>query len=79
MAPRTELEDLRDAIAALRDSNRGTPAYADAVDRLDAACKRAAARLRTGEVGADERAQLLKLVADGVGVIGRAFGGGTEA
>lgn len=79
MADQTELDDLRGAIDALRAATRGTPEYTAAIDRLVGASDRAATRLRAGDVGADERAQLVKLVADAIAVIGRAFGGGAVA
>jgi predicted HAD superfamily Cof-like phosphohydrolase len=79
MTTHTESDELRSAIEALRSATRGSAGYAESIERLVAAADRAAARLRTQEVGAEEREGLVQLVADALGVVARAFGNGAEA
>ncbi len=75
-----ESDELRSAIEALRAATRGSAGYTESIERLvAAAADRAAARLRTQEVGAEEREGLVQLVADALGVVARAFGNGAEA
>lgn len=79
MTTHREVDELRAAIEALRVTARGSDGYAAAVERLVTASDRAAARLRTESVGAEERVELVRLVGDAIGVVARAFGHGAEA
>ncbi len=79
METHTELDDLRAAIDGLRAATHAGAARTEAIARLVAVADRASARLRTGDVDAAEREHLVRLVADAISVVARAFGGGAEA
>lgn len=79
MATPTDLDALRSAIDALRAAPHAGGARTEAIARLVEVADRAAARLRAGSVDAAEREQLVGLVAEALGVVARAFGGGAEA
>jgi len=79
MATHTDLDDLRSAIDDLRVAPQVGAVRTEAIARLVDVVDRASTQLRTQDVDAVEREQLVRLVADAISVVARAFGGGAEA